>query len=140
MNCPEFEDALFEYCEGGAAPAEIARVESHLAGCAGCRAFLETQQELDRKLTRSLPRPALSPAFGPRLAGRLAVARHGPWFRRFPLVLDSVGYLSLAFLCGRLIEQLPHAGAWLALAASAGSVVFSLWETGKALRGNYGHR
>jgi hypothetical protein len=55
-------------------------------------------------------------------------------------VLDWIGYLSLALVSGQLIRQLPHAGGWIALAAMAGAAAFSFWETGKALRGNFGHR
>jgi hypothetical protein len=55
-------------------------------------------------------------------------------------VLDGIGYLSLVSAAGYLIQQLPHAGSWIGLTALAGSAVFCLWETGKALRANYGHR
>jgi hypothetical protein len=97
------------------------------------------QRELDRRLSGSIPQPALSPAFGRRLAARIAEQRHTPRFRRLPLVLDWIGYLSLAYAAGRLIQQAPHAGAWIALAGCTGSAAYSLWETGKALRRNYGH-
>jgi anti-sigma factor RsiW len=140
MNCREFEDAIFEYCEAAAAPAEVARVEAHLAVCGECRAFLETQRALDLQLERALAGPVLSPAFGPRLAARIAEQRRAPRFRRLPRVLDWIGYLSLALVSGQLIRQLPHAGGWIALAAMAGSAAFSFWETGRALRGNFGHR
>jgi anti-sigma factor RsiW len=140
MNCPEFEDPILEYCEGAISPAGRARVEAHLADCGECRAYLEAQRELDLLLARSIPRPALSPAFGHRLAARIRAQRQAPRFRRLPRVLDWIGYLSLAFLAGRLLQQLPHAGDWVALASVAGCTAFGLWETGKALRSNYGHR
>ena len=140
MNCPEFEDPILEYCEGAISPAGRARVEAHLARCGECRAYLEAQRELDLVLARSIARPALSPAFGHRLAVRIQGERPAPRFRRLPRVLDWIGYLSLAFLAGRLLQQLPHAGDWVALASVAGCMAFGLWETGKALRHNYGHR
>jgi anti-sigma factor RsiW len=140
MACREFEDLILDYCDGAATPADHALLESHIAGCGDCRAFLATQQELDRRLQDSIAHPALSPAFGPRLAGRIAAQRHAPRFRRLPKVLDWIGYLSLALVAGRLVQQVPDAGAWLAMAGVAGSVAFSFWKTGKALRSNYGHR
>jgi anti-sigma factor RsiW len=140
MNCPEFEDLILESCDGALAPAGRVLLDAHLAGCAGCRAYLATQREVDLLLTRSLTPPALSPAFGPRLASRIAAQRQAQRFRRLPRVLDSIGYLSLAFLAGRLIQELPHAGDWMALFSVAGCMAFGLWETGKALRSNYGHR
>ena len=139
MACHEFEDLIFDSCEGAPAPAEIARLEAHLAVCSGCRAFLETQQRLDRQLACSIPRPALSPVFGHRLAARIARQRQAPRFGRLPMVLDWIGYLGLAFVAGRLIQQVPHAGAWIVAVGVAGSAVFSLWETARALRHNYGH-
>ena len=140
MACREFEDLIFDYCEGAAAPADIACLEAHAAACADCRAFLEQQRELDRRLARSIPQQALSPAFGHRLAARISQQRQVPQFRRLPLVLDWIGYLSLAYAASRLIQQLPHAGAWITVIGVAGSAAFGLWETGKALRHNYGHR
>jgi anti-sigma factor RsiW len=140
MNCREFEDLILESCEGAVSPAGRALLESHLAGCGECRAYFEMQKELDRLLARTLSPPALSPAFGKRLAARIAGQRQTPRFRRLPRVLDWIGYLSLAFLAGRLIQQLPHAGDWVALASVAGCMAFGLWETGKALRANFGHR
>jgi len=140
MNCREFEDLILESCDGAVSPAGRALLDSHLADCAGCRAYLETQRELDLLLARSISPPALSPAFGHRLAARIAGQRQAPRFRRLPRVLDWIGYLSLAFLAGRLIQQLPHASDWIALVSVAGCMAFGLWETGKALRDNFGHR
>ena len=140
MACAEFEDLILDYCEGAASPADGALLESHVAACSGCRAELALQQELDLRLTKSLVRPSLSPAFAGRLAARMAVERRSPRLRWLPRILDGIGYLSLASAAGYLIQQLPHAGTWVGLAALAGSAVFGLWETGKALRTTYGHR
>ena len=140
MACPEFEDLILDYCEGAAAPADAALLESHMAACGNCRAHLAGQQELERRLSNSLVRPSLSPAFAGRLAARIAVERRTPQFRRLPRILDGIGYLSLASAAGCLIQQLPHAGTWIGLAALAGSAAFGLWETGKALRTTYGNR
>jgi anti-sigma factor RsiW len=140
MACAEFEDLILDYCEGAAAPADCALLESHIAACAGCRAYLAEQQELDLRLKKSLLRPELSPAFAPRLAARIAVERRAPQFLWIPRILDAIGYLSLASAAGYLIQQLPHAGIWVGLAALAASAAFGLWETGKALRTTYGHR
>jgi anti-sigma factor RsiW len=140
MACPEFEDLILDYCEGTASPADSALLESHIAACGGCRAYLAQQQELDLRLSKSLTRPSLSPAFDARLAARIAAERRAPRLRWLPRILDGIGYLSLASAAGYLIQQLPHAGAWVGLAALAGSAAFGFWETGKALRATYGHR
>jgi anti-sigma factor RsiW len=140
MPCHEFEDLILDYCEGAASPADGALLESHIAVCGGCRARLAMQQELDLRLSKSFPRPALSPAFAARLAARMEQQRHAPRLLWLPRILDGIGYLSLASAAGCLIQQLPHPGTWIGLAALAASAAFCLWETGKALRAAYGHR
>jgi len=140
MACPEFEDLILDYSEGLASPADCTLLESHIAACGDCRAFLATQQELDLRLSKSLVRPTLSPAFDARLAARIAVERRAPQFRWIPRILDGIGYLSVASAAGYLIQQLPHAATWVGMVTLAGSAAFCLWETGKALRATYGHR
>ena len=140
MACPEFEDLILDYSEGAASPADRAMLDSHIAACLDCRAYLAQQQELDLRLSRSLARPALSPAFHANLATRIAVERHAPRFLWIPRTLDAIGALSLASAAGYLIQQLPHAATWVGLVSLAASAAFGLWETGKALRTTYGHR
>jgi anti-sigma factor RsiW len=140
MACPEFEDLILDYCDGAASPADSAILEAHIAVCAGCRWYLAAQQELDLRLAKSLPRPALSPQFTAHLAARIAIAggrnqRRHSQFRSLPRILDGIGYLSMAAAAVCLMQQLPHAGVWIALTASA---AFTLWQTGKALWGAYG--
>ena len=138
MACPEFEDLILDYCDGAASPADSALLEVHVADCGDCRAYLTLQRELDLRISRSIPRPALSPEFAWLLAARIAEARHSPRVRWLPRMLDWTGYLCLAAAAGYLIQELPHSGNWVGLAALAGSAAFSLWETGKVLRDNFG--
>lgn len=140
MACPEFEDLILDYCEGAASPADRALLESHVAACDGCRAFLAGQQELDVRLAESLVPPELSPAFASRLAACIAGQRRPPRLLWLPRILDGVGYISVAAAAGFLLQQLPHAGTWIGTAAFAASAAFGIWETGKALRGSVGHR
>lgn len=46
MNCIEFQAVLDEYVDGGLPAAEVARGEKHLAGCAACRAQVESLRRL----------------------------------------------------------------------------------------------
>jgi anti-sigma factor RsiW len=140
MACPEFEDLILDYCDATASPADSEMLQSHIAACVGCRDFLARQQELDLRLAKSLSAPALSPAFDQRLAGRIAAQRRSPEFRWLPRILNGFGYLSIATAAGCLIQQLPHAGAWVGTLALAASAAFGVWETGKALKSTYGHR
>jgi anti-sigma factor RsiW len=140
MACAEFEDLILDYCEGAASPADRTLLETHVAACTGCRAYLAVQRELDLRLAQTVAHPALSPAFEAQLAARIAQAArpsHVPWL---PRVLDWTGYLSLAAAGAYLLQQLPHAADCIGLTALAASAVYSLWQTGKALRHNFGHR
>jgi hypothetical protein len=46
MNCIEIQAVLNDYVDGELAPAETARVETHLVGCAGCRAQVGSLRNL----------------------------------------------------------------------------------------------
>jgi anti-sigma factor RsiW len=75
MPCEPFEDQLLEYVENQLPAAERALVETHLAGCAKCRAFAQQLQYLDAQLTHTLKAPRLSPAFQSKLRQRIQAAR-----------------------------------------------------------------
>ena len=140
MACPEFEDLMLDYSEGATSAADSALLETHIAACPDCRAYLAAQQELDLRLARSMAQPVLSPNFATQLAARIAVEQRKPQFRRLPRILDAIGYLSIATAAGYLLQQLPQSGAWIGTVVLTGSIGFGVWEMGKALRTTYGHR
>ena len=41
LHCQELVELVTEYLEGALGAADRARFEAHLAGCAGCRAYLD---------------------------------------------------------------------------------------------------
>jgi anti-sigma factor RsiW len=41
LTCRELVELVTGYLEGALAPAERSRFEAHVAGCRGCRAYLE---------------------------------------------------------------------------------------------------
>jgi len=138
MACPEFEDLILDYCEGAASPADSALLESHIAACAACRAWLAEQRELDLRLAKSCAAPALSPDFTARLRARIAAEPRAPRFRRLPGALEAIGCLGIAATAGYLLQQLPHATDWVGLFTLTASAAFAIWETGKALRTAHG--
>jgi anti-sigma factor RsiW len=133
MPCREFEDLILDYCEGQTSPADGALAESHAAVCPDCRLYFAAHQELDSQFSHYLVPCSLSDSFLPRLASAIARERRPPQFHLLPRALDAAAYLSLAFAAGCLMEQVPHAAAWIGVAAFAASAAFALWESAKAL-------
>ncbi len=72
MTCDQCERWLSEYVDCALTPAERESVESHLAGCADCRAVARELQQLDAALRRDIRAPALSAAFAGNLKQRIA--------------------------------------------------------------------
>lgn len=74
MSCEEIEIQIPDYQENQLPPGERAKLEAHLAGCAGCRAFARQLQQLDTALTVGVKVPALSAEFDQRLQKQIQVA------------------------------------------------------------------
>jgi len=53
MRCRDVVELMTDYLEGALSTAERARFEEHIAGCDGCRAYLE-QMRATRMLTGRL--------------------------------------------------------------------------------------
>jgi len=52
MDCREFVEIVSEYIEAAMAETKRLRTEAHLAGCAGCRAYLDQMQRTITLLRR----------------------------------------------------------------------------------------
>lgn len=61
LACIELVELLTDYLEGALPPDEVAAVERHLAGCAGCATYLAQMRATIRRLG-SLPVDSISPA------------------------------------------------------------------------------
>ena len=48
MTCKEVVEIVSDYLEGVLSAQDHARFESHLAGCAGCSAYVEQMREIIR--------------------------------------------------------------------------------------------
>ena len=60
LTCQELVELVTEYLEGTLPAAERRRFEEHLAGCSGCRTYLEQMRQTIRALHR-LSEDSLSP-------------------------------------------------------------------------------
>jgi len=74
MSCEEIENRILDYQESQLSPAQREEMETHLAGCAGCRIFARQLQQLDAALSASVKVPALSAGFDQRLQERIQAA------------------------------------------------------------------
>jgi len=134
MACDQFQDLILEYCEGAISPDDRKRVESHVAMCGDCRAFLAGQQELDARLARAIVPPKLSAGFERRVLAEIKSRPEGLRFRDFVEVLDWIAYSGLALAAIYLLQQLPDASTDIFWLAVAGSMGFGLWEARDLLR------
>ena len=100
MACAEFEHHLIEYAE--LAGEARARVDQHVAQCAGCRELLAALEAVDAALDAQFAGRKVSAAFAPevrRRAGHEASVRRPSWV---PELLDAAGWVAIASLTGLL--------------------------------------
>jgi anti-sigma factor RsiW len=74
MSCEEIENQILDYQDNQLSPARRQDVETHLAGCAGCRTFARQLSQLVATLSARVKVPALSLEFDPRLQARIQAA------------------------------------------------------------------
>ena len=60
LSCRELVELVTDYLEGGLSPEEHERFEEHIAGCGGCKVYLEQIRQTIRALGH-LPEDALTP-------------------------------------------------------------------------------
>ncbi|MGA2329467.1 MAG: anti-sigma factor [Bryobacteraceae bacterium] len=132
MSCRRFEDLILEYCEDALSAEDRGCVETHLAGCAECRAFFEIQRQVEAALPGAIGKPEPSPEFRQRLMRRVACEseERSSWV---PQVLDVFGYCALAAIGATLVQAWfsPAQLAWIMMGASAG---FLWWMSLRLLR------
>jgi anti-sigma factor RsiW len=74
MSCQELVELVTDYLDGALPAADIARLEHHLDGCDGCRAYLEQMRETIAALGH-LPPESLEPAAKDKLMAAFAAWR-----------------------------------------------------------------
>jgi hypothetical protein len=74
-TCRDGADRLMEYMEGVLDESLRQAIDSHLAGCAGCRAFVKSYASVPAVL-REATRAELTPAGQDALRRALAARRH----------------------------------------------------------------
>ena len=74
MLCDDIVDKILAGQYSPLSPSERRAVENHLAGCADCRTFADSLQQLDAALTAQIVSPPLTAAFDGRLWARIRAA------------------------------------------------------------------
>ncbi len=57
MKCREMVELMTEYLEGALSPRDHERFEEHIAGCDGCRAYLEQMRATRRAVNKLADEP-----------------------------------------------------------------------------------
>jgi hypothetical protein len=122
MNCSHFEDRLIDAIDQPATdwPPDL---RSHLAGCASCREFLETQQLLDQTLAAKLVPTSPSPRFRAAVLSKVHSEARTPLIEILPDLLNLAGAASLVTVV--YFTTPGRYWLWLACAAAA-AIVASL--------------
>jgi anti-sigma factor RsiW len=68
MKCRQVVELMTEYLEGALSPADRARFEEHIAGCEGCRGYLEQMRLTKAVLGRLAQEPVPAPLAGELMA------------------------------------------------------------------------
>ena len=78
MNCQEATNLWSSYQDGELDSRFCGEIRSHLAGCADCRRFFETQGEFDAALARALKQRPLTASLWQRQESALRAAFRSP--------------------------------------------------------------
>jgi anti-sigma factor RsiW len=76
LTCKELVEVITEYLEGRLPPPARARFEAHLAGCRGCRAYLQQMRQTIRTLG-ALTEESISEEGKRELLAAFRTWRHG---------------------------------------------------------------
>jgi predicted anti-sigma-YlaC factor YlaD len=126
MRCADWRDLLSARLDGEDDPADRNRTDAHLAGCAGCRGWLDRAATITR-LTRTAPAAPVPDLTGPILAALPARDRRVPLLYGLLAAVGAVQLvLGLAQVGGGATGAHSHAGA--GLTATAGH----LWHESAA--------
>jgi hypothetical protein len=106
MPCAEWEDLLLDYSELSA--GERQATDAHLAGCAGCREYLETAAHLETGLVELYSGAQVSPAFRSNVLSSLDTGIGLERPSALPEVLDFIGWAGIIAAIVCLAWLLPH--------------------------------
>jgi anti-sigma factor RsiW len=119
MSCAEREELLNAWVDGQLAPDARLEMDSHLAGCEGCRSHLDALRAQHREFEAAFaPESRRSSLFADRLAARFR--RPGGRWRRAAIAAcaAAAGFLLAVLLRPAPVADLRERAAWEALQAA----------------------
>lgn len=148
MACERWREMLSAQLDGEDDPADRPAVDAHLAGCAGCREWLDRAATVNRLTSTSMAAPpdlssailAALPSPQPGLRPGLAAVSSSPSGLRAGLAAEPSGRLRRRFSSGRL-RRLPVAALLLVALAVVGAVqlILGLNQIGGGVVGAHVH-
>src|SRR5258708_7631695 len=99
MECQTAQELILESLAETRPGATTPELEIHLAGCAACRSFSETQFMLDLQLSAAISAPALSPEFRASLVKRVRREPLSVWPEFLPDVAHITGCTCATAVC-----------------------------------------
>lgn len=103
MDCRQAQEQILEMFDGATSP----ELETHLAGCRECAAFLARQVALDRELSEMIEPPALSPGFRTALRERIRKESPKIWLQALPDIVHVGTCLAATGACAALLPFGP---------------------------------
>jgi anti-sigma factor RsiW len=141
MVCTDYQDLTLDSFDGALSREQREALQTHLAGCPGCREFWQAQRDLDAALATRLSGAALSPDFEQRVLERLRLEGQPRRFWYLPQLLDLAGYSALAAAGGYVLFSLtsqpaleaafPKFATYASWAAATVCGLYLLWASVK---------
>lgn len=132
LSCEDARRSILRAVDGDRGPD--AELETHLAGCAACRAALEDQRVVSRVL-RERPADTVSATFAARLDARLdevtgwlGIADWRAWTIRLSPALAALALA--AFLSSDSATAAPGLAEWTMSGPEAATEAALLWQPG----------
>lgn len=107
MTCREIEELILESMDAPADVGERQALAAHLAECAACREFQQTQLSLDVSLAARYAAPELRPEFDRALRRSIRAERRRVLWEYLPDLLHWGGGLTGSVVCAWALPYSP---------------------------------
>ena len=133
MDCQSAQDSFLESLVTPLDAEQRLAIDRHIAACASCSRFADTQRKLDARLAAATPQVSLSPVFRTRLKAKIRRDAEPVWSDVLPEVAHVVGcvaatLVALALLPGRAVAVLAAGAVFTAVTYSAQALLRSFFE------------